>query len=437
MRSLHEMQLESNRKIKIDFNGGDLSSDSGLFLLHEYAWKMGLAEIATRDFRTTGRAVRKHRDTENLEQVLLQIWSGYFQDDNADELSNEPVMKAILKKERLASQPTLSRFYNRMDVNTLRQLADITTHLRRKVYKIEQPEQILFDLDTTLLPAYGHQEGNAFNSHYRSMGYHPLLCYDGLSGDLLKAELRNGAQYCGKGVAEFMRPLFEEYRREYPQINMFLRGDSGFAMPELYSICEEYGCGYVLRLKSNTALHTLAAHLETLLYEKVRDDMLSHAEVYGEFEYQAGSWEKPRRVVCKIEKPANQFTCTCMFIVTNMKLPLQDIIRLYCQRGVMENFIKEGKSGFDFGAVSSATMEVNANRLALHMLAYNLFNWFRRMVLPEAMRKLRVDAIRLKLLKVASRVVITGRYLYFRLCSSCPYQWAFQQTLWNIQNLPD
>lgn len=436
MNSIHEMQLESNRKIRIDFNGGDQSSDSGLFLLHEFAWKLGLTEMAQSDFKTTDKAVRKHRDSENLIQTLMQIWSGYFQDDDADELSNEPVMKAILRKGRLASQPTMSRFYNRMDAHTLKQLANINAGLRRKIYRIESPEQVLFDLDTTLLPAYGHQEGNAFNSHYQAMGYHPLLCYDGLRGDLLKAELRSGAQYCGKGVAEFMRPLFEEYRREYPHIDLYLRGDSGFAMPELYSLCEEYDCGYVLRLKYNVNLHKLASELEALLYEEAGNDLLSHAEVYGEFEYQAGSWEKPRRVVCKIDKPAGQFTCSHMFIVTNMTLPIREVIRLYCQRGVMENFIKEGKGGFDFGAVSSSTMEVNANRLALHVLAYNLFNWFRRMVLPKAMQKLRIDALRLKLLKIASRVVNTGRYLYFRLCSSCPYQREFRQTLWNIRHLP-
>ena len=345
-------------------------------------------------------------------------------------------MKAILGKERLASQPTLSRFYNRMDEKSLEQLNHIGQELRRKIYDIQRPEHVLFDLDTTLLPAYGDQEGNAFNTHYQAEGYHPLLCYDGLTGDLLRGELRSGSQYCGRGAAEFMRPLFDEYRERYPQIHLFLRGDSGFAMPELYEICEEYGCGYAIRLKHNGVLQKLASEIETSLIERCRDDILSYAEAYGEFEYQAGSWSKPRRVVCKIEKPSGQFACTYMFIVTNMALPLKNVVRLYCQRGIMENFIKEGKSGFDFGAVSSSTMKVNANRLMLHILAYNLFNWFRRLVLPKAMQKLRIDALRLKLFKIAARVVRSGRYLKFRLCSFCPYQREFSQTLYNIQALP-
>ena len=101
----------------------------------------------------------------------------------------------------------------------------------------------------------------------------------------------------------------------------------------------------------------------------------------------------------------------------------------------MENFIKEGKSGFDFSSVSSASKIVNANRLLVHGLAYNIINWFRRLVLAAGMQKLRIDAIRLKLMKIASKVVHTGGYTIFRLCSSCPYIEEFITTLINIQQL--
>ena len=101
----------------------------------------------------------------------------------------------------------------------------------------------------------------------------------------------------------------------------------------------------------------------------------------------------------------------------------------------MENFIKEGKSGFDFSSVSSHSKEVNANRLQVHALAYNLFNWFRRLVLPANMRKQRIDTIRLKLLKIAAKAVHSARYIVFRLCSSCPYKNEFYETLSNIRQL--
>ena len=101
----------------------------------------------------------------------------------------------------------------------------------------------------------------------------------------------------------------------------------------------------------------------------------------------------------------------------------------------MVNFIKEGKDGFDFSSVSSSSRVVNANRLQVHALAYNLFNWFRRLVLPASMRRQRVDTVRLKLLKVAAKAIHSARYLVFKLCSSCPYQKEFYETLSNIRSL--
>ena len=122
-------------------------------------------------------------------------------------------------------------------------------------------------------------------------------------------------------------------------------------------------------------------------------------------------------------------------IVTTFEMKPYQGIRFYCGRGKMENFIKEGKSGFDFTSVSSSSKVVNANRLQVHALAYNLFNWFRRLVLAAGMRKQRIDTIRLKLLKIAARVVRSARYKYFKLCSSYPYKKEFYETLENIRGL--
>lgn len=111
-------------------------------------------------------------------------------------------------------------------------------------------------------------------------------------------------------------------------------------------------------------------------------------------------------------------------------------LRTACgMQGLMENFIKESKSGFDFASVSSHTRIVNANRLQAHALAYNIFNWFRRLALSANMRKQRIDTVRLKLLKIAAKVVHSARYITFKLCSSCPYKNEFYETLSNISKL--
>lgn len=123
------------------------------------------------------------------------------------------------------------------------------------------------------------------------------------------------------------------------------------------------------------------------------------------------------------------------FIVTNMDSSSEDLIRFYCKRGTMKNFIKESKNSFDFGAVGSSSKIVNANRVQVHALAYNLFHWLKCLTLPAEVRKQQADTIRLKLLKIAAKVIHSARYTIFRLCSSCPYKDEFYETLENIRNL--
>lgn len=168
----------------------------------------------------------------------------------------------------------------------------------------------------------------------------------------------------------------------------------------------------------------------------MKHDMTQYIVRYDEFYYQASSWGYPRRVVVKVEKPYNQLTCQYSFIVTNMDLTPEEILKYYRNRGTMENIIKESKSGFGFASTGSKSKVVNANRLGLHVLAYNLFNCFRRLVLPKSMKKMQIDTIRLKLLKVASKIIKAARYIYFKLCSSCPYKNEFYETFENIRQLP-
>ena len=350
MSIVNTFSLQSNRQIKINFDGGDLSSDAGLLLIKEFISRLGIERILNRSFKTDDSAVfRYHTDRDNLLQMIYMIMAGYFEDDASDELTNDPVFKAVLEKSALASQPTVSRFFNRMDEDTLKQFQEISRILRKRIYSIQMPQAVILDLDSTLLAAYGKQEGRAFNFHYQSNGYHPLVCYDGITGDLIKIQLRDGAAYSCTGVTDFLQPILDEYLNDYPTIHLLLRGDSGFATPDLYKQCEENGTSYVIRL--------------------------------------------------------------------------------------MENFIKESKSGFDFSAVSSHNRIVNANRVQVHALAYNIFNWFRRLVLSAKMRKQRIDTVRLKLLKIATKVVHSARYITFKLCSSCPYKEEFYDPLSAIGKL--
>lgn len=437
MHSLNELHLESNNKIKINFNGGDLSSDAGMIPINEFARKIGFDKTIRSCFKTKDTALfRYHTDVDIMMQKIYQSIAAYFQDDDSDELITDPVFNSILNKNGLASQPTMSRFFNRCDEICLMQFEQIQQELRRKIYSIQRPEHILIDIDSTLFATYGNQEGNNYNQHYSDYGYHPLLAYDGLTGDLLKAELRPGNVYTSRNATDFLFPLLLEFQNDYPAINIFLRGDSGFADVMIYEKLESNGVAYAIRMKENKLLRANAEELISELNELTKNNLIDYAVVYGEFYYKADSWLYPRRIVCKVEKPYGQFTPLYTFIVTNMEGSADDIIRFYCKRGMMENFIKESKTGFHMDAMSSSRITVNANKLQISVLSYNLFNWFRRLALPVGMRKLRIDTIRLKLIKIAAKVIHSARYTVFKLCSSCPYKTEFYEAMENIRRLP-
>ena len=288
MSIVNTLSLESNRQIKINFDGGDLSSDAGLLLIKEFVRKLGIDNLLGKVFKTNDSALfRYHTDQKNLLQMIYMIIAGYFEDDTSDELTNDPVFKSVLEKDTLASQPTVSRFFNRMDEDTLNQLLMIGRILRKRVYRIQMPQAVILDLDSTLLDAYGKQEGRAFNFHYQSNGYHPLVCYDGMTGDLVKIQLRDGTEYSSTGVVDFLQPILDEYLNDYPAIRILLRGDSGFATPDLYKQCEENGTSYVIRLKENGILRKKASYLVDELDEITKNNKVDYAVAYGEFMYRA------------------------------------------------------------------------------------------------------------------------------------------------------
>ena len=296
MSIVNTFSLQSNRQIKINFDGGDLSSDAGLLLIKEFVSKLGIERLLNHLFKTNDPAVfRYHTDRDNLLQMIYMIMAGYFEDDASDELTKDLVFKAVLEKSALASQPTVSRFFNRMDEDTLKQFQEISQILRKRIYSIQMPQAVILDLDSTLLAAYSKPEGRAFNFHYRSNGYHPLVCYDGITGDLIKIQLRDGAAYSCTGVTDFLQPILDEYLDDYPTIHLLLRGDSGFATSDLSKQCEENGTSYVIRLKENKILREKASFLADALTSQTQNNKVDYAVVYGEFMYKACPWPYERR----------------------------------------------------------------------------------------------------------------------------------------------
>lgn len=439
MISVKETSLQFNKKIKIDFSGGALSSDSGLLLYREFDAKTGFSRLIENMLKIKDPVTHtRHTNAKAVIQKVYQHLAGYHTDDEADELGKEPVFTTILGKKRLASQPTLSRLNQRVDNGTVQSLEAINQAYLDRLFALRFRTQMVLDVDSSNFETFGDQEGSAYNAHYQDMGFHPLFLFDALTGYCLKAALRPGNVYTSRDVVSFIRPALEHLRALSPGLDLALRGDSGFTVPELYTLCEGMDVFYAIRLKANPRLAKKAQELVDARQKKQVLPVGPSAVFYSEFSYRAASWDHARRVVVKLERPEGELLFQPTFIVTNMSLPAKAVIKFYQNRGTMENLIKEGKEGFAFDRLSSTRFEANAAKLQIRVLANNLQAGFRLLCLPKSWRKkgLRMDTVRLRLIKISGKLVRSGRYLIFRLCSHCLYQKAFWQTLSQINRLP-
>lgn len=435
MTTLTQKPLHFNRSIKLSNDGGALSSDTGELIFREFDEKIGFSQtIAKHLCLKDTRTYCIHENEQLLRQKIYQLIAGYHEDDAADSLTHDPVFTQILGTPALASQPSLSRFFKRFDTQALDQLQEANQKLLDRVHHARQSKTLIFDLDSTHADTYGNQENSSYNAHYRTMGFHPLVAFDGLTGDFLKAQLRPGSVYTSNGVVDFMRPLIEHYNEVFPEKSYLVRGDSGFAVPELYELCEKESVYYIIRLKANAKLKALAEKLHPI--HEIRDVSVTESYV-EESIYQASSWSKPRRIVIQSTRPAGELFFLHAFFVTSLgeSFSPQAIVTSYQQRGTMENFIKEAKDGFGLDQMKSHHFLVNEARMMLSLLAYNFTNWLRTLSFPAAYKSIQIQTIRTSLIKVASKLVRSGRSLYFKMSSSFVYERFFWDVLTRVQQL--
>jgi len=386
MTTLSQIPLHFNRSIKLSNDGGALSSDTGHLVFREFDEKIGFSQTIAKHLQLKDeRTYCIHQNEQLLRQKIYQLIAGYHEEDAADQLTHDPVFTQVLGTPALASQPSLSRFFKRFDQQALDQLQAANQELLDRVHHARQSKALIADLDSTHANAYGNQEKSAYNGHYRKVGFHPLLAFDGLTGDFLKAQLRPGNVYTSNSVVDFLRPMLEHYNKTFPETSALVRGDSGFAVPDLYELCEKESVYYIIRLKANAQLKALAEELHPT--HEIRDVSVTERYI-DESIYQASSWSAPRRIVIQSIRPAGELFFSHAFFVTNLSdtFSPQAIVESYQQRGTMENFIKEAKNGFGFDQMKSHDFIVNEARMMLSLLTYNFTNWLRTLVSQSATR---------------------------------------------------
>jgi hypothetical protein len=258
-------------------------------------------------------------------------------------------------------------------------------------------------------PTHGEQEGSAYNGHFGCDCYHPLFVFN-QDGDVERALLRKGNVASADDWKSVLEPVIARYRET--DVPKSFRGDAAFAIPGLYQLLEAEGYRYAIRLKANPILERKITHLLTRPVGRPSHKPLVR---YHHFTYQAKSWDKPRRVVAKVTWHAGELFPRVGFIVTNLTGSPKQVTRFYNHRGTAEQWIKEGKYAIRWTRLSCQSFDANQVRLQLHVLAYNLGNFLRRLALPAKVKHWSLTTLREKLIKTGARMVRHARYVTFQM----------------------
>ena len=308
-------------------------------------------------------------------------------------------------------------------------LADLSGGWINRVREHRRLREVILDLDSSVSETYGEQEGTAYNGHFGCMCYHPLFCFNQF-GDVEQSMLREGNAHSAKDWKDVLEPVVARYRgRGLPG---YFRADAAFAQPELYRFLEGEGYTYAIRLPGNDVLQR---EIEPLLTRPVGRPSNAPLVRYADFHYQAQSWDRARRVVAKVEWHKGELFPRVGFIVTNLTRTAKRVVRFYNQRGTAEQWIKEGKNAVKWTRLSCHDVVDNQVRLHLFVLAYNLGNFLRQLVLPQEVRRWTLTTTREKLIKIGAKVVRHARRVTFQLAEVAVPRRLFQAILCAIDRL--
>ena len=413
------------------FDGGRLTSDGGLPWLAQADAALGLCALIAAFVPEWRTRSGQHTLETLVRQRIFQIACGYEDQDDADTLRHDPLLKLVCGRlpdtgAPLASQPTLSRLDNAMDRRSCYRLAVALVQLYlRERERVGMPTRILLDLDSTDDPTYGAQEGSAYHAFYGQHMYHPLLLFDGDTHQLITAVLRPGNAHASRGVVAILKRLLPVLKQRWPGVQIVVRADSGFATPALYDLCEQEEVEYTIGLVPNARLKRLGEPVLAEAREQQAPESQEKVRHFGEAVYQAEGWKQARRVVIKaelLEKGPN-----VRFVVTNRTAAPQALYDGYVDRGEAEGFIKDLKNACRADRLSCHEFWANQFRLLLHGAAYWLLDTLRRWLVQGGSVGMQLDTLRLTLLKIGGRVIELGNHVRLRLASSHP-----GQSLWSL-----
>ena len=422
------------------FDGGLLSSDGGVLALREAERRLGVADRLAAclvDRRAPDQIT--HSLSDIIRFRLLMIAAGYEDGNDASRLRDDPLFKMAMNltpsDRQLCSQSTISRLENLPDIRALLRMGRAMVDLYCASFR-EVPKRITLDVDDTFDAVHGGQQLRLFNAHYDDYGFQPMVVFDG-AGRFVAAMLRPAKRPSGKEARAFLRRLLRAIRANWPRTEILLRADSHYCSPEVLDWCRANRLDYALGVAPSA---TLRRHVETLeASAKARFEAAPRegkVRRFKEFFDAAASWSRVERVIARVE--AGEEGPDTRYIVTNLarrnaRSLYEDV---YCRRGQAENHIKSFKTHLAADRTSCTKASANQLRLFLHAGAYWLM-WGLRELMPKRSmwRIAQFDTLRLRLVKIAARVVEMKTTIRVHLPTSCPGQEVLRFALAQIPRL--
>ena len=431
-----------NQPVVVKFDQSQGSSDGGAILLKAADRRLGLtAALAAclKDERQAGKV--EHQLEEMLMQRMIGIACGYEDANDAARLASDPVHKLLVGRDPLqgrdlASQPTLSRFENAVDRKPLFRMTEALadTVIERHHCRLKgRARRITIDLDPTDDPTHGAQQLSFFNGHYDTWCYLPVVGFLTFNNEreqfLFTAVLRPGNASGSRGAVGILRRLIQRVRQAFPKVPLRVRLDGGFATPEVFDFLDQQSrLQYAVNRASNAVLDREAEAAMRIVRKRSEESGVTE-HVYGECLYAARTWKKERRVIYKAEvvrHGVREPKDNQRFVVTNMKQGPQWIYeQFYCQRGDIENRIKELHDGLEIGRTSCTDFWANQFRVLMTAAAFVWMQELRLYLGSTDCARAQVSTLRERLLKLGTTVVVSARRIVLHLPQAFPFQNTF------------
>jgi len=431
MSNKDKLFYKENKAYKIDFKAEKISSDGGVSLLEYLERKHHL-------IKDISNCIKDNRNINYIQHSLYKLLKtrvfmlaqGYEDTNDVKKLKDDELFTEFFDN-NLASQSTLSRFENSIDKHQIYSI--LKEFLSRYIETLKGRKKIIIDIDGTDAETYGNQQLAIFNGFYGHFMYNELFFHDGETGQIILPVLRPGNAHSNWWYVSILKRIVTAIRMEYPDIEIFIRADSGFSTPKFYNYACENNLKFTIGIAANDVLKEKNKRLINIVTERYVKNKIKKQIITKPFDYQAKSWSRPEKCYAKVESTGNGLNVRYFISNFENQTPVEIYFDFYVKRGdASENRIKEVKTMCFSDRMSNHNFWANFFRLILSSLAYEFMYLIKQKIQKtkhEIAKKWQVNNIRLFLLKIGGMIKKTKRIVTISLSKSAVYQEVFLDIL--------